>query len=162
ISLIRSAARKTHKLTNKQLKLAIQSRLMENKKQYSAKAVSMATQICGIGEMSYRSAIACTKKVIEWLIDEEPDKWFSVSTLVGWHQDISDIHLIQQCSIVENSKWFTFGIMADESTRGDNKVFVICFMYWDLITNEPKVTLLELEDLAQCSGISVARTVIDS
>ncbi|CAG8708664.1 32226_t:CDS:2, partial [Racocetra persica] len=87
ISLARSAARKKPTITNKQLKLAIQDRLMINKKQYSAGTVSMATQVCEIGEMSYRSAITCTKKVIEWLINEEPDKWFSVSTLVGWHKD---------------------------------------------------------------------------
>ncbi|CAG8790568.1 30930_t:CDS:1, partial [Racocetra persica] len=62
---------------------------------------------------------------------------------------VSNIHIIQQCNIVKLSKWFTFGIMANESTRGDSKVFVICFMYWDLVSNEPKVTLLELQDLTQ-------------
>lgn len=160
ISLARSTARKKPTITNKQLKLAIQDRLMTNKKQYNAKTVSMATQICEIGEMSYRSAVTCTKKVIEWLIDEEPNKWFSVSTLVGWHKDVSNIYITQQCAIAKTSKWFNFGIMADESTRGDSKIFVICFMYWDLIANEPKVTLLELEDLAQCSGASVASAVI--
>ncbi|CAG8543526.1 7133_t:CDS:2 [Ambispora leptoticha] len=71
---IRSAARKIPTITNKQLKLAIQDRLMTNKKQYNSKTVLMATQICEIGQMSYRSAVTCTKKVIEWLIDEEPDK----------------------------------------------------------------------------------------
>ncbi|CAG8739217.1 7231_t:CDS:2, partial [Gigaspora margarita] len=53
----RSAARKTPTVTNKQLKLAIRDRLIKNKKQYRSKAVLMATQICEIGEMSYRSAV---------------------------------------------------------------------------------------------------------
>ncbi len=45
--------------------------------------------------MSYQSAVKCTKSVIEWLIDEESDKWFSVNILIGWHKDISAIHLKQ-------------------------------------------------------------------
>ena len=42
ISQIRSAARKTPIITNKQLKLAIERRLMANKKQYSTETVLMA------------------------------------------------------------------------------------------------------------------------
>ncbi|CAG8777101.1 23268_t:CDS:2, partial [Gigaspora margarita] len=95
----RSAACKTPTVTNKQLKLAIRDRLMKNKNQYSSKAVLIATQICEIGEMSYRSAETCTKKIVEWLIGEEPDKWFSASTLVGWHKDVSNIHIIQQSKL---------------------------------------------------------------
>ncbi|CAG8543543.1 7134_t:CDS:1 [Ambispora leptoticha] len=52
--------------------------------------------------------------------------------------------------------------MADESTCGDSKVFIICFMYWDLVSNEPKVSLLELKDLTQCSESLVASTVLKS
>ncbi|CAG8769586.1 7425_t:CDS:2, partial [Racocetra persica] len=140
ISKVRSIARKAPNITDKKLKLAIQDRLMLNKKQFSAKTVSMATQICEIREMSYRSAVTCMKK----------------------HQDVSNIHIIQQCNIAKLSKWFTFGIMTDESTRGDSKVFVICFMYWDLVSNKPKVTLLELQDLTQCTGTLIVHTVIKS
>ncbi|CAG8550327.1 10652_t:CDS:2, partial [Gigaspora rosea] len=56
ISNIRLAARKPLPATKNQLKATIRNRLIEKGTEY----------------------------IIEWLLDEEPDKWFSVSTLVGY------------------------------------------------------------------------------
>ncbi|CAG8812751.1 25003_t:CDS:2, partial [Gigaspora margarita] len=67
----RSAVYKIPMITNKQLKLAIQDRLMTNKKQYSSKIGLIAIQICK----------------------------FSVSTLVEWYQNGLNVHIIQQRAI---------------------------------------------------------------
>ncbi|CAB4435112.1 unnamed protein product [Rhizophagus irregularis] len=159
---IKLKAKNPSKVTKSQLKAMIHDLLLENKNEYSAKTVLMATKVCQIGQMSYQSAVKCTKSVIEWLIDEEPDKWFSARTLVGWHKEVSAINLRKQCEVVKKSEYFTFGIMADESTRGDCKLFVICFMYWDSNANVPKITLLELKNLNQCTGAVVSQIVTES
>ncbi|CAG8836569.1 1719_t:CDS:1, partial [Racocetra persica] len=65
ISLAQFAACKIPTIINKQLKLAIQDRLIINKKQYCSITVLIATQICEIGQMSYQSAVTCMKKVIK-------------------------------------------------------------------------------------------------
>ncbi|CAG8540799.1 11687_t:CDS:2 [Ambispora leptoticha] len=112
--------------------------------------------------MSYRSVAECSKKVIDWLIGEEPDKWFSTSTLVEWHKDVAAIHINQNCLEATKSKFFAYGIIADESTRGDQKIFVICFMFWNYIANSPNIVLLDLEDLKECNGESVATSVTNT
>ncbi|CAG8741236.1 35001_t:CDS:2 [Gigaspora margarita] len=163
ISKSRSNASKTKAYTiNKEgLKTAIKQHLMENKHKYTAKTVQMATRICQIGKMSYRSAVECTKAVVEWLIDEEPNKWFSVKTLIGWHNDVAKIYLNQQSNIIESFKFSVYGIMADESKRGDCKIF-ICFTYWNSNANLPQATLLEMKDLSNCSGSTVANIVAET
>ena len=50
---IKLKARNPSKATKSQLKAAIHDLLLENKNEYSAKTVLMATQICQIGQMSY-------------------------------------------------------------------------------------------------------------
>lgn len=162
ISRIRTKARKIPVISNKQLKLAIKKRLLATKSTYNIETIQMATQLCQIGQMSYRSVTECSKKVIEWLIGEEPDKWFSTSTLVGWHKDVAAIHVNQNCLEATKSKFSAYGIMADESTRGDQKIFIICFMFWNYIANSPNIVLLELEDLKECNGQSVAHSVTNA
>ncbi|RIB13932.1 hypothetical protein C2G38_2196488 [Gigaspora rosea] len=83
ISNIRLAARKPLPATKNQLKATIRNRLIEKGTEY----------------------------IIEWLLDEEPDKWFSVSTL-------------------------------------------------DLNANAPKVSLLELQNLNQCTGIPISLNLV--
>ena len=134
----------------------------QKKNEYSAKTVLMAAQICEIGQISYRSAVKYTKSVIEWLINKKLDKQFSANILIGWHKEVSAIHLKQQCEIAKISKYFTFGIMADESTCGDCKIFVICFIYWDFKLNVPKVTLMELKNIDRCTGANISHIITES
>ncbi|CAG8772879.1 45956_t:CDS:2 [Gigaspora margarita] len=66
-------AQKPLPATKNQLKATIYDILIEKGTEYSTNTVLMATQICQIGQMSYQSAVKCSKKVIEWLLDKEPD-----------------------------------------------------------------------------------------
>ena len=45
-------------------------------------------------------------------------------------KEISDL-IIDESLHCNNSEFYTLGILADESTRGSTKVFVVCFMYWN-------------------------------
>ena len=51
-----------------------------------------------------------------------------------------------------NSRFYTFGIMADESTRGQQKIFVLCMMFWNCKTNTPDFQLLEMKNLDHCNA----------
>jgi len=57
--------KKLPKATKSQLKAAINDLLLEKKNEYNAKTVLMITQICEIRQISYQSAVKCTKSVIE-------------------------------------------------------------------------------------------------
>ncbi|RIB12802.1 hypothetical protein C2G38_1785321 [Gigaspora rosea] len=162
ISYIRSNARKSPTINKKELKSVIKQQLMKTKRQYTTETIEMATKVCQIGSMSFRSAVECTKAVVEWLIDEEPDQRFSRKTLIGWHKDVAAIYTINQCNIIEKGQFFAYGIMADESKRGNSKIFIICFSYWNSNTNCPCVTMLEMKDLSHCNGSTIASVVIET
>ncbi len=84
------------------------------------------------------------------------------NTLIGWHKDVSAIYLKQQYQIAKNSKYFTFEIMADESTCGECKIFIIYFMYWDSKVNISKIILLELKNLNQYTEAVISYIVTES
>ncbi|CAB5373793.1 unnamed protein product [Rhizophagus irregularis] len=71
----------------------IHNLLLENKNEYSAKTVLMATknQINGF-------------QLILLILE-------------GWYKEVSAINLRKQCEVVKKSEYFTFGIMVDESIR---------------------------------------------
>ena len=58
-----------------------------------------------------------------------------------------------------NPNFFHFGIMADESTRGEQKIFVICFMFWNTTINVPDFILLNIKDIAYCNANTIANTI---
>src|SRR2546423_14030291 len=52
--------------------------------------------------------------------------------------------------------------MVDESTRGDTKNFVVCFMYRDIKQNMPITTIVDLKDMNKCDAESVSESVIET
>ena len=52
-----------------------------------------------------------------------PESWLSSSTLSWWNKEVAQIFSANQFS--------SYGIMADESTRGEKKLFLVCVAYWD-------------------------------
>ena len=52
--------------------------------------------------------------------------------------------------------------MADESTRGQKKIFLVCFSYWNNKLKEPALTLAKMKYIDRCTGIEVANTVIQT
>ena len=68
------------------------------------------------------------KLIYEFLTGEPPIQSISTSTLAMWHKDISQLHINNFLLDIQTSSHF--GIMVDESTRGEIKYFIICFMFW--------------------------------
>ncbi|CAG8752320.1 2802_t:CDS:1, partial [Cetraspora pellucida] len=77
----KSKAYRIPAISDKQFKIEVKKRILATKSTYNIRTIQMATQLCQIGRISYKSATECSKKVIEWLIGEEPNKWFSANTL---------------------------------------------------------------------------------
>src|SRR6185369_13390965 len=63
---------------------------------------------------------------------------------------------------IDGSDFFTVGILADESKCGEQKIFVICLMYWDSKINKPVTQLLDVKDLSSCTGKSIAQAVYNT
>ena len=65
----------------------------------------------------------CTKKMYAFLTGEKPDKWISTGTVSRWNQEVARLSTSESLSVDRESRFFTYGVMADESTREEKKVF---------------------------------------
>lgn len=106
------------------------------------------------------STVECTKLIYEYLVGEEPRNWLSTSTLRTWHQDVSHIHVSSQISQIAMAP--AFSIMIDESTRGEIKIFILCYQFWSQKNNTAVVTMSQLIDIPKCNADTVATTVINT
>ncbi|RIB00957.1 hypothetical protein C2G38_2150669 [Gigaspora rosea] len=52
--------------------------------------------------------------------------------------------------------------MVDESTRDQQKIFALCIIFWNLKNNKQDFRVLEMKDLANCSGKLVAQAIHDT
>ena len=52
--------------------------------------------------------------------------------------------------------------MVDESTRGEMKVLIICFSYWNNVKERPAITVVKLIDLTCCNAETVSTTVFET
>ncbi|CAJ0767299.1 15284_t:CDS:2, partial [Entrophospora sp. SA101] len=77
------------------------------------------------------------------LIGEKPKKWLSRSTLSTWHQEVANLEV--HSTITQLSEVNSYGIMVDESTRGENKYLVIVFAFWSYVENFPLAKVIELK-----------------
>ncbi|CAG8600517.1 10933_t:CDS:2, partial [Gigaspora margarita] len=71
----------------------------------------------------------------EFLVREPPKDWLSSSTLHTWHKDVSELQFNEQTYQVKNA--LAFGIIVDESTRGQLKILTLCYQYWDEKNQSP-------------------------
>ncbi|CAB4380068.1 unnamed protein product [Rhizophagus irregularis] len=157
ISEIRSLVRRSTSTSPSTFKKHIKSLFKENEKHYTTDAIWLATQITQVGQVSVRSATECMKLMYEFLIGEPPKTWLSHSTLVTWHKDISQLYT--NSIICEIQSVTNYGIMVNESKRGEIKNFLICFMFWNKTYNKPFATMTHLQNLDKCDGKSVAMAV---
>ncbi|CAG8702394.1 10216_t:CDS:2, partial [Gigaspora rosea] len=146
ISKVRAAARKLQLVDSRSLNASIQAIIMKNKRHYTTQFINMATQVSQIGQMSFRNTVQATQLIL----------------VVRWNQEISEIHINQILNKNNCSTFFTLGIVVDESTRGQQKIFVLCIIFWNSKTNLPDFQLLEMKDLASCTGKSVAQAIYDT
>lgn len=120
----------------------------------------LTTRLSQIGRMSFRDTIQCTWTFIEFLTNESSST-FSLQSVIRWNKEISELS-IDEFLHCNNSEFHTLDILADESTRGSTKVFVICFMYWNEKKNLPNVSLVEMKDLITCDAKTVAQAIMDT
>ncbi|RIB28832.1 hypothetical protein C2G38_1349514 [Gigaspora rosea] len=162
ISRVRAAACKPLIVNSQNLKATIQATLMKNKYQYSTGFINLATQISQINQMSFRSTIQVTNSILGFLTEESLPLSISRQSIIRWNKEISEIHVNKIFNQDIFSEYFTFGIMLDESTRGQQKIFMLCVISWDSKSNKPSFQVLEMKDLVACTGKSIAQTLQDT
>ncbi len=158
IAEIRSLVRRSNHITDTEFRKKIKSIFKINNREYTSNTIWLATSISQVGQTSLRSTVECMRLVYEFLIGEPPQDWLTVSSLCTWHQDISELHFNEQIHQVANAP--VFGIMVDESTRGQVKNFVLCYQFWDGKKQLPVAILSQLQDIPKCNAEIVSDTVI--
>ncbi|CAG8757332.1 22434_t:CDS:2, partial [Dentiscutata erythropus] len=68
-----------------------------------------------------QTAAKCIKEIIAFFTGEPPDYSLSTKTLSRWNKEVFRISLYQNRLGESFSSSFSYGIMVDESTRGDKK-----------------------------------------
>jgi hypothetical protein len=161
ISKVRAAARKPLLANSQSLKESIKAIIMKNKHHYTTNFINMATQVSQIGQMSFHDTAQTIQLILGFLTGESTPLPISSQSIIRWNKEISEIHVNQIFSQNTFSEYFTFGIMLDESTRGQHKIFVLCVIFWNSKNNKPDFQVLEMKDLATCTGKSVAQAICD-
>lgn len=160
IKKIRSITQKRKKMSPEQFKMETEKLIKVNKKEYTPQFVQLVTELSNTGIISISSTVELTKKMYTFLTGEEPDKWISVGTVSRWNEEIARLFTCKSLSIDIESRFFTYGVMADESTRGEKKIFLVCFTCWNSENEEPMLTLAEMKDIGRCTGIEIANVVL--
>lgn len=162
IKKIRSIAQQKKKISPEQFKKEAEKLIKVNKKEYTPQFVQLVTELSNTGIISVSSTVECTKKMYAFLTGEEPDKWISTGTVSRWNQEIARLLTSENLNADRESRFFTYGVMADESTRGEKKVFLICFAYWNNKKEELMLTLAKMMDINRCTGIEIANIVLQT
>ncbi len=162
IKKIRSITRQKKRISPEQFKREAKKLIKVNKKEYTPQFVQLVTELSNTGIISVSSTVECTKKMYAFLTGEKPDKWIATGTVSRWNQEIARLFTSESLSVDGESRFFTYGVMADESTRGEKKIFIVCFAYWNNKKEEPMLTLATMTDINRCTGIEVANTVLQA
>lgn len=159
IAEIRSLVRRSKQITNEEFREKVKTIFNPNKNFYSSNTIWLATNILQVGEMSLRSTVECMRLFYEFLVGEPPRDWLSSSTLRTWHKNISELQFNEQIYQVKNA--LAFGIMVDESTRGQLKNLILCYQYWDEKNQLPNVIVAQLQNVIKCNANTVSDVIIN-
>ncbi|CAJ0890169.1 15614_t:CDS:2, partial [Entrophospora sp. SA101] len=100
-------------------------------------------------------------KIFAFLTGQSPESWLSHRTLARWNKEVAQV-VIHDNLPNKDCRFFSYGIIADESTRGEKKIFLVCLSYWNHHTNEPLLSIIRMVDIERCSAIVVCDTIIES
>ncbi|CAJ0863632.1 17249_t:CDS:2, partial [Entrophospora sp. SA101] len=142
-------------LITKVFQNAVAKKFKANKNAHTPEFVSLATQMSNIGQMSLSSTVQCTKEIFAFLTGQ------SHRTLARWNKEVAQV-VIHDNLPNKDCQFFSYGIIADESTRGEKKIFLVCLSYWSHHTNEPLLSIIRMVDIERCSAIVVCNTIIES
>lgn len=161
ISRIRSMVSKRKYLSKKEIHKGIKKMVKENKHTYTPEFIALVTQMSNIGQSSLSSTVQCTKEFFTFLTGDSPDTWISTSTLSRWNKEVAGITVTDNLPGT-TSQFSSYGIMADESTRGDKKIFLVCVSHWNVVKEEPILTILSMKDLDRCNSATVSTSVLEA
>ncbi|RGB38366.1 hypothetical protein C1646_755792 [Rhizophagus diaphanus] len=85
-------------------------------------------------------------KIIKGLPDNQLKSAVHLLSIMRYSKGPNEKKLESKFQSNTLSEFFTFGIMLDDSTRGQHKICTVCYI---------------LKDLATCTGISVAQAIYD-
>ena len=159
VSTIRSLVRKSGNFSKNEFKNQVKSLFKINQHEYSPQMVWLSTSMTQVGQVSMHSTIDCLHLVYEFLIGEKPKKWLSRSTLSTWHQEVANLEV--NSTITKLSEVNSYGVMVDESTRGENKYLVIVFTFWSYVENFPIAKVIELKVISKCDSMTIATNVLN-
>ncbi|CAJ0832563.1 5304_t:CDS:2 [Entrophospora sp. SA101] len=143
--------KKIESATSKKRTLAIKLKKQEqNRDLYISRMRSLVSKRKNVSEGKIQKNI--TKKIKENKHTYTPEFTALIS-------QISNIE-VAELAIIENlpnstSTFASYGILADESTRGDKKIFLVCVAHWNTIKEEPIITILSMKDLDCCTSTNL-------
>ncbi|CAG8648164.1 8791_t:CDS:2 [Funneliformis mosseae] len=159
---LRATARKPLLVDSQTLKEAIKAIIMKNKSQYTTEFINAATQVSQVGQISFRSTVQTKQIILRFLTGESLPLSFSIQSVICWNKEISEMHVNEIFDQGNSSEFHAFGIMADESTRGQKNFFIICLIFCNYKNNAPDFQLIEMKNLDNCTGKSVAQAIYNT
>ena len=79
---------------------------------------------------------------MHFLTGEKPDHWLSTGTISRWNKEVATLCLHQNCPRDTKSHFYSYGIMCDESTRGDKRVRIKINLQLCLVPNQAQLSNL--------------------
>ncbi|CAJ0915430.1 20690_t:CDS:2, partial [Entrophospora sp. SA101] len=132
--------KKIESATSKKRTLAIKLKKQEqNRDLYISRMRSLVSKRKNVSEGKIQKNI--TKKIKENKHTYTPEftaliSQISNSTLSRWNKEVAELAIIENLPN-STSTFVSYGILADESTRGDKKIFLVCVAHWNTIKEEP-------------------------
>ncbi|RIB13682.1 hypothetical protein C2G38_2324984, partial [Gigaspora rosea] len=159
ISSIRSLVSRSKKFSANNFKKQVKELFKSNNQYYSPDMIWLTTKLAQVGQVSIRSTVEYTRLIYEFLTGEPPKGWLSRGRVTTWHKQVSELAISNLAKNTQQTS--VFGISADESTRGQDKNLIICFMYWDKEQNYPIASMVSLQIIKRCNADTIAKSVID-
>jgi hypothetical protein len=158
---MRSIVSRRKKISEEDIRKSMIKKIKENKYTYTPQFTALMSQISNIGQMSLSSTVQCTKEIFTFLTGHSPETWVSKSTLSRWNKEVAELTITENLPN-STSIFASYGILADESTRGDKKIFLVSVSHWNTIKEEPILTILTMRDLDSCTSTNVSTSVLET
>ncbi len=129
ISKIRSVIQNAKQLTSNEFQQHALKLFKKNKKEHHPEFVKLTVDISLMGHILITTAVNCTKSFYKFLTEEDSEKWISSNILSRWIKEVAEISIKENKLNKVSSKYFGYGIIADESIQGEYKVFILSFAH---------------------------------
>ncbi|CAG8772554.1 13129_t:CDS:1, partial [Ambispora leptoticha] len=159
ISKICATTKCPPELKTNDMKMIINKLICQNKKEYNIGFMKLTTRVSQINQISFNTAAESINTIFNFLTGDDTQSWTSTTTMRRWHHELSESYVRNIFQQANQSNYFTFGIMTNESGRGEKKILVECFMFWNSEKNMPNTVLLETKDLIRCNSDTISQAL---